>query len=207
VELQAAMRPLLLVAGIGGVGTYLFADLGVAIVYGRASFGPAAMVLKAFAPGLFLLFVDVLLGSVIVAAGRAARLAAAKVVNLLASTGLALVLVPYFQARHGNGGIGVVVAFAASELLMFVAAVLIVPRGALSAALFLDLGRAVVLAGGTLLVAVALPAGAPVLTGAAAAVTFAVLAVGLRLVSRSDLRALGHVLRRRAAAPRPPAEA
>jgi O-antigen/teichoic acid export membrane protein len=202
-EIQAAMRPLLLLAGLAGVGTYLFADVGVAIVYGRATFGPAATVLKAFAPGLFLLFVDVLLGSIIVAAGRAGVFAAAKVVNVLASTGLELVLIPFFQARYGNGGIGVVVAFAASELVMFVAAVLIIPRAALSSAFFLDLGRAVVLAGGTFLFSVALPAGAPVLAAAAAAVTFAVLAVGLRLVSRSDLSFLADVVRRRAARPPP----
>jgi hypothetical protein len=81
--------------------------------------------------------------------------------------------------------------------------VLIIPRAALSSAFFLDLGRAVVLAGGTFLVAVALPAGAPVLAAAAAAVTFAVLAVGLRLVSRSDLSFLADVVRRRAARPPP----
>lgn len=202
-ELQAALRPLLLLAGAAGVGTYLLADLGVAIVYGRASFGPAATVLKAAAPGLFLLFVDVLLGTVVVAAGRAGALAAAKVVNVVAATGLELLLIPYFQARAGNGGIGVVVAFAASELLMFVAAVLILPRAALSSAFFLDLGRAVVLAGATLLVGVALSPFAPALAAAGAALTFAVLAVALRLVGRSELRALLHLVPRRAARRRP----
>lgn len=201
-ELEAAMRPLLVLAGAAGVGTYLLADVGVAVVYGRAHFGPAAAVLRAFAPGLFLLFIDVLLGSVIVAAGRAGALAAAKVVNVVAATALELVLVPWFQVRHGNGGIGVVVAFAASELIMFVAAVLILPRAALSARLFADLGRALLLAAGTLLVAVAIPPRAPALAAAAAAVTFAVLATSLRLVRRADVASLRDVLRRRAAAPR-----
>jgi hypothetical protein len=99
-----------------------------------------------------------------------------------------------------------VVAFAASELVMFAAGVLILPRAALSPALFADLGRAVVLAGGTLLVAVAVPRSAPVLAAAAAAVAFAALAVGLRLVSRSQLGFLAQMVRRRAAASRPQTE-
>ncbi len=198
-ELHAAMRPLLLLAGMAGVGTYLFADLAVSVVYGGSKFGPAGMVLKAFAPGLFLLFVDVLLGSVIVAAGRATALAAAKVLNVVVSTGLELVLIPFFQARAGNGGIGVVVAFAASELMMFAAALLIVPRGALSRGLLADLGRALLLGGGTLLVAFVAPGGT-FANAAAAAVTFAALAVALRLVSRAELAALVDVVRRRAEA-------
>ncbi len=202
VEIQAAMRPLLLLAGLAGVGTYLFADLAVSVVYGQAKFGPAGMVLKAFAPGLFLLFVDVLLGSVIVASGRAFALAAAKVLNVLASTGLELLLVPFFQARAGNGGIGVVVAFAASELMMFAAALLIIPRAALAPALFLDLGRALVLAAGTLLAAFALPAGVHVLRIAGAALTFVALAVALRLLRRADVEAVVDLVRRRAAAGR-----
>lgn len=207
-ELRSAMRPLLLLAGLGGVGTFLFADLAVSLIYGGEKFGPAGTILKVFAPGLFLLFVDVLLGSALVAAGRATALAAAKAVNVAAITGLELLLIPYFQARHGNGGIGVVVAFAASELMMFVAALLILPRAALSGELFRDLGRAVVLAAGTLLVAVAMPADAPVLRAAVAGLTFVALAAALRLVGRADLEVLALALgRRRAVGLRPPPSA
>jgi O-antigen/teichoic acid export membrane protein len=201
------MRPLLLLAGLGGVGTFLFADLAVSFIYGSEKFGPAGTILKVFAPGLFLLFVDVLLGAAIVAAGRATALAVAKAVNVLAIVGLELVLIPYFQARHGNGGIGVVVAFAASELMMFGAALLILPRPSLSLELFRGFGRALLLAAGTLLVAVAMPASAPVLRALVAGLTFVALAAGLRLVTRSDLEVLTLALRRRAVAARPPPNA
>ncbi len=203
-ELRSSMRPLLLLAAIGGVGTYLFADLGVAIVYGADRFGPASTVLKAFAPGLFLLFVDVLLGSAIVAAGRATALAVAKVLNLLAIVGLELLLVPVFQARNGNGAIGVVVAFAASEILMFGAAVLVIPRAALSRALFADLGRALLLAAGTLVAAVSVPAGSESVAVGAAAITFVALAGALRLVRRADVEVLLEAVRHRGTAVRLP---
>lgn len=207
VELHSAMRPLLLLAGLGGVGTFLFADLAVSVIYGSEKFGPAGTILKVFAPGLFLLFVDVLLGAAIVAAGRATALAVAKALNVLAIVGLELVLIPYFQARHGNGGIGVVVAFGASELLMFGAAILILPRPSLSLELFRGFGRALLLAAGTLLVAVAMPEGAPLLRALVAGLTFVALAAGLRLVTRSDLEVLTLALRRRAVAARPPPNA
>ena len=203
-ELRAAMRPLLLLAAVAGVGTYLFADLGVAVVYGAERFGPAGAVLRASAPGLFLLFVDVLLGSAIVAAGRATALAAAKVLNVLAIGGLELLLVPFFQAHRGNGAIGVVVAFAASEILMFVAAVLVIPRAALSRAFFADLGRAVLLAGGTLVAAASVPAGSEAVAVAVAVLAFVALTVALRLVGRADLEALALAFRRRATAARVP---
>jgi len=203
-ELRAAMRPLLLLAAVAGVGTYLFADLGVAVVYGAERFGPAGAVLRASAPGLFLLFVDVLLGSAIVAAGRATALAAAKVLNVLAIGGLELLLVPLFQAHRGNGAIGVVVAFAASEILMFVAAVLVIPRAALSRAFFADLGRAVLLAGGTLVAAASVPAGSEAVAVAVAVLAFVALTVALRLVGRADLEALALAFRRRATAARVP---
>jgi hypothetical protein len=198
------MRPLLLLAAVAGVGTYLLADLGVGVVYGADRFGPAGAVLKAFAPGLFLLFVDVLLGSAIVAAGRATALAAAKVLNVVAIGGLEVVLVPLFQARSGNGAIGVVVAFAASEVLMFGAALAVIPRAALSRSLFGDLGRAVLVAAGTLAAAASVPAGAEALAVGVAALTFAALTAALRLVRRADVEALAEVFRRRAAAVRVP---
>jgi len=146
----------------------------------------------------------VLLGSAIVAAGRATALAAAKVLNVLAIGGLELLLVPFFQARSGNGAIGVVVAFAASEILMFLAAVLVIPRAALSRAFFADLGRAVLLAAGTLFAAASVPAGAVAVAVAVAALAFVALTVALRLVGRADLEALALAFRRRATAARVP---
>ena len=53
------------------MGTFLFADGAIALVYGHRQFGPAGIVLKVFGPGLFLLFVDVLFGNALTAMGRA----------------------------------------------------------------------------------------------------------------------------------------
>jgi hypothetical protein len=63
-------------------------------------------VLEVFAPGLFLLFVDILLGNIVYACGRGTWFAVAKVARVVAGTGFAILLVPLFQQRYENGGIG-----------------------------------------------------------------------------------------------------
>ena len=197
IEIHAALRPVLLLGGLAGVGTYLFAEAAVGIVYG-GKFAPAGSILKVFAPGLFLLFVDVLFGAAVVAAGRSAALALAKVANVALSAGLSLLLVPYCERRYGNGGMGSVLSFVFSELVMFVSAVLILPRGALDARVFMHVGRAVVMAAATLGLVVAMPTGTPFVDLGVAVVVFTALAFALRLVGRSDVEQLLRLVRRRA---------
>ncbi|MEO6238610.1 MAG: oligosaccharide flippase family protein, partial [Vicinamibacterales bacterium] len=84
--LTTAFRTLLGVAILGAVGTYLFADLAISVVYSRDKFGPAAAILRAFTPALLLIYIDMLLGHAIMAAGSAGRLAKAKVVAVVVTT-------------------------------------------------------------------------------------------------------------------------
>ncbi len=203
-ELETTVRPVLLLASVGAVGTYLLADFAVSVVYGRVRFAPAGLILKAFAPGLFLLFVDILLGTALIASGRSVALAAVKVANVVLSTVLDLLLVPWCQARFGNGGIGLVVAFGASELLMFVGAILLLPRGGMGTTLFVDLARAIAVALGTVAVAEAVRSTSSGLVAVASLVAFGALALGLRLVGRAELQFLAAAVRSPLRRERPP---
>jgi len=71
-EVRATLRPMLFLGALAAVGTYLFADAAIALVFGQRNFGPAGTILKVFAPGLFLLFVDVLFVNSLTALGRTA---------------------------------------------------------------------------------------------------------------------------------------
>ena len=122
-ELGTALRPLLWIGAGATSATYLLADVAVGAIYGHEKFGPAVAALQLFAPALLLFFIDILLGQACVAAGRAHAFAVAKVASVVVSTALDLVLVPLMQARAGNGVLGVVLAFAGSELIMIAAAV------------------------------------------------------------------------------------
>jgi O-antigen/teichoic acid export membrane protein len=195
-EVRAALRPLLWLGALAATGTFLFARPVIGAIYGAESFAPAAVILTVFAPGFFLLFIDVLLGHVVYATGRGAGFAAAKVASVVAGTALNLVLIPYFQRRSGNGGIGVVVAFALSELIVFAGAAFVLRRGTFQPAMAVDVARALAAAGVTLgLFHLLRPLpfwfGLPLCV-----VVFAAASLALGLVSAADARLLRTLVRR-----------
>jgi hypothetical protein len=44
---------MLLVALLGAIGTFLFADIAVGVIYSKQKFAPAGAILQAFAPALW----------------------------------------------------------------------------------------------------------------------------------------------------------
>jgi O-antigen/teichoic acid export membrane protein len=116
-------------AGLGAVGTFLFADVAINLVYGRAGFAPAGAILSVFGLGLFLIFVDSLLGTALIALGRTASFSMLKLATVVLATALELFLIPYFQRRSGNGGLGVVISFVACEPMIFAVMLILTPRG------------------------------------------------------------------------------
>jgi O-antigen/teichoic acid export membrane protein len=185
--IRLALRPLLGLGALGAVGTFLFADFAVALIYGRGRFEPAAAVLELFAPALLLFFVDILLGTVVTATGKTRELAAVKLLSVGLSTALAVLFVPFFQARSGNGGMGLVLAFGSTEVLMLGAMLWLAPRGAFDRGTLLDLGRAIACGVGTLALVRALPRTTPWLALPATVCVFATLALGTGLLRWRDI--------------------
>jgi O-antigen/teichoic acid export membrane protein len=157
-EVRVVLRPILWLGALASVGTYAFADTAITLVYGHGQFAPAGTIMKVFAPGFFLLFIDILLGNALTAMGRATAFSVGKVVSVVVCTVLDLVLVPALQRRTGNGGIGLVTAFLASELCVFVGALYFMPKGSLGRKAIVDVARALASAGVTLLFLRSLPA-------------------------------------------------
>jgi O-antigen/teichoic acid export membrane protein len=202
-ELGTALRPILWVGALAAVGTYLFADLGVHIVYGHRHFGPAAAILRVFAAGLFLFFLDGMFGIALNAVGRAGAFSAVKIASVAVSTGLDFLLIPYFQRTTGNGGIGAVVAFVGSELVVFAGVLAILPRRSVAMGTVLDAGRAVLAAGLTVAAFTRLQwlspwAGVPLCIAA-----FSALSVAVGLVRRADLDRLRAIVARKLGAALP----
>jgi O-antigen/teichoic acid export membrane protein len=198
-EVRAAFRPLLWLGALAGTGTYLFASAAIALIYGARDFAPAAVILQVFAPGLLLLFIDILLGNIIYASGGAAGFAIAKIASVVVGTALDLILIPWFQQRYGNGGIGVVVAFALSEFVVFAGALIAMRRGTLERGTALDVARALGAAGVTVLLFRVLPAVPPWAGIPLCVATFAAASLAVQLVSWEDLSVLPALLRRREA--------
>lgn len=186
---DVSLRPLLLLATLAAAGTYLFADVPIALINGREKFGPAADTLRAFAPVLLLLYVDMFFTVVILALGKAGRLAGAKVASVVLTTGLAIVLVPICQARFSNGGLGVMHALVAGELLMAVASVVLV-REAVDDRVIGDIFRSLAAGAATVLLFELLPAFTPFLGIPLCVLAFAVLSWLVGAVRRSDIDVL-----------------
>ena len=187
--LRTAFRPLLLVAVLGAVGTYLFADFAVGLIYGAEKFGPAADILRAFAPALMLIYIDMLLGYAILAMGRAGPLAKAKLLAVAVTTAMELALVPLFQARAGNGGIGVVLAMGGGELVMVIAAVWLM-RGIVTAAMAADALRGLAAGAATMAVIRALPPFSPLLGIPVCVALLGAFSIVVRLVGLRDVHLL-----------------
>jgi O-antigen/teichoic acid export membrane protein len=196
-SIQRALRPLLGLGALAAVGTYLFADFAVSLIYGQGRFDPAAQILQIFAPALFLFFVDILLGSVVTAAGRNRELAVAKLICVALGTGLAVLLVPYFQARFQNGGLGLVLAFGSTEIVMVMACVWLAPRGAFALGTLVDLVRALTAGAATLAVFWWFPPVTPWLRLPAMICVFAFFSLANGLVRWGELtRELTRMMRR-----------
>jgi len=190
-----SFRLLLLFAVLGAVGTYLFADVPVGLIYSLKKFGPAADTLRAFAPVLLLLYVDLFLGTAIVAVGKAGRLASAKVASVVLTTGLVFVLVPLCQARFANGGLGVMYALAIGELLMLVAAGILI-REAVDGRTIGAVCRSLIAGAATVLLIRLLPALTPFLAIPMCVLVFGALSLLVSAVKRSDVEMLLASLRK-----------
>ena len=193
-EVRAVLRPMLFLGALAAVGTYLFADAAITLVFGQRNFAPAGMILKVFAPGLFLLFVDVLFINSLTALGRTTAFCVAKVASVALCTGLDLVLIPWFQRRTGNGGMGAVVAFVASEAVVFGVSAFALPRGSLGVPFALDVARALGAGAVTALLFSSLPP-LPIYAGAPACIlAFGACALALGLLRPGDARLLQTLL-------------
>ena len=195
-EVRAALRPMLVLGALGAVGTYLFADTVIRSVYGERHFGPAAAILGIFAPVLFLLFIDVLFVTALTALGRSSAFSLVKVASVVLGIAMDLVLVPLFQRRTGNGGIGIVVASLASEVAVFAGAALLMPSGSLRGGVAKDVVRAIGCGATTALVFHWLPA-LPLYAGIPACIAaFGLCALAAGLIRRSDVLVFTAMTRR-----------
>jgi O-antigen/teichoic acid export membrane protein len=112
------------------LGCALYPDVGIAL-YSRKSFLPAEDNLRFMSLFLFLLYFTMPLGISIVAAGKQRTWALVQGACVIVSLVLDPILVPWFQRRMGNGGLGLCVAAVVSELIVLGCAIALVQKGIL----------------------------------------------------------------------------
>jgi O-antigen/teichoic acid export membrane protein len=123
-----------------------YPDVGIRL-FSRETFGPAEDNLRVLAVYVLLVYFSMPISSCLMAGGRQRPWAAVQFACVVVSLGLGWLLIPRFQASHGNGGLGVCVSSVASELIKVMAGVALLPRGVFTAELWRRLGRAALAAG------------------------------------------------------------
>ena len=193
---RTALRSATALAVPIALGCALFPDLGTRI-YGREAFGPAEDNLRVLSALVFLCYFSMTLGCCLSAAGRQRAWAASQLGCVAISAALDPWLIPWFQVRLRNGGVGVSVSSVVSEVAMTCAAAWLAPKGLLDRPFARSLLAA--LAGGCAMVAVARLAAnfTPFLAAPLSAAAYLIVLSSLGGIDRTQLNALRDLALRR----------
>jgi len=123
-----ALRATPVIAAPIALGCALFPQLGLDL-FGRAAYGSAGANLRIMAVFVLLLYLTMPLSASLLAAGRQRAWAAAQFGCVALSAALDPLLIPWFQARSGNGGLGVCISTVAGEVLMLAIGLYLLPGG------------------------------------------------------------------------------
>ncbi len=143
---RSALEAVAIFAVPASLGCLLFADVGISL-FSRTTFGPAADNLRMLSPFVFLVYFNIVLGTSLMAAGKQVRWAWAQSACVVISLVADPLLVPLFQQRFGNGGLGIGVATVISELMMAASALALAPRGLIGGSLIRTLLRTLIAGG------------------------------------------------------------
>lgn len=136
---NGALRGTTLLVVPVALSCYLYPDIGVTL-YSRDAFGPAEDNLRILAPYLFLLYFTMPLGIAILAAEKRRQWALVQSLCVVVSLVADPFLIPWFQERTGNGGLGVCAAAVLSEMAVLGFGIWLGPRGAFNRVFWKTLG-------------------------------------------------------------------
>jgi O-antigen/teichoic acid export membrane protein len=125
---NGALRSVALLAAPVALGCALFPEIGVAL-FSRKSFRPAEDNLRIMSLLVALVYFSMPLGTAILAAGKQRAWSLVQFLCVVVSVVLDPLLVPWFQHRTGNGGLGLCVASVVSEAVMIGFGIALVPKG------------------------------------------------------------------------------
>jgi O-antigen/teichoic acid export membrane protein len=119
----------------------LYRSVGVQL-FGDQSFKPVEQNLLVLSSLVFLLYFSMPLSAAVLAAGRQRPFAAVQSLCLVVSLVLDPLLIPWFQSRYQNGGLGVCVAGVVSEIVVLAGGAALLPRGTVGRPLLTSVGKA-----------------------------------------------------------------
>ncbi len=119
----------ILIAGIPlSIGVYAFSRNIIDLFFGLTNYGPSVLNLQIFGIGLVLIYVDIVLGTAIIACDRQRQWATASFFAIPINVVLNYFMIPYTQLKYGNGGIGAALATLITEFYIMMTAIYILPK-------------------------------------------------------------------------------
>jgi O-antigen/teichoic acid export membrane protein len=186
---RGGLRIALFISFPVATGTFLFADAGVRLAFGARAYAPSGDNVRILSLYVLPVFLNMVLGTAILSSGRQLAWALSKGAMVIAGAGASAILIPWYQAHAGNGGLGAAWVTAAAELAMLCAALRLIEKGALDRSMFVDLLRALA-ASAAMALPVRLLPGAPIaLSFAAASLAYVATLALLGGIGASDVMA------------------
>lgn len=163
-------------------GLFLLAEPIIRLIYGKPEFLHAAPALQWLALALFLMYVNWVLGTVLIGLDREKRLTLAAGLSLVINLSLNWLLIPRYQ--H----VGTAAVTVGTELFIFLYLIAILPRDLLSRSSLIVFAKAVISAGAMAAVLYALRGQSLVLLVPLGGLVYCLVALLLRLVPPDDIR-------------------
>jgi hypothetical protein len=124
-----SLRLVTLVALPAGVGVMILSNQVTDLLHYPPGFGPVSILLRILALAVPLVAVDMILGTALIAAGNQRAWTVVGVVAGIFNPIVNLWAIPFTQSTFGNAAIGAAVVTVATELLMFIGALYLRPKG------------------------------------------------------------------------------
>jgi O-antigen/teichoic acid export membrane protein len=125
--LHKGFKYLLLFGVLIGIMVFFFSKQIVVIFLGLEGYTPSIIILKVFAFGVPLVYIDFILGNAIIAADKQRQWAFVGFIAIFINILLNYFLIHYTQFSLGNGGIGAAIATLITELYIMISSFILIP--------------------------------------------------------------------------------
>lgn len=120
---------LIVIAGIlVSILIFLFTPDIINLFYGLKQYTSSVIILKIFAIGVILVYIDMILGTAILASDKLKEWTLVALGAVIVNIGFNFIMIPYTQENYNNGGIGAAIATLITELFVMLWALKITPK-------------------------------------------------------------------------------
>lgn len=128
VTFQKSLKFMMILSLPVAIGIFAYSDNIVELFFGLEEYTPSILVLQIFALSIPLVYVDFIFGSTIMAADKQKKWSVVGFTAIFVNVFLNYLLIPYFQATYGNGGMGAAISTFGTELMILICAVAMIPE-------------------------------------------------------------------------------